>query len=365
MNPWLQEIEAALWEELGELLPAQAIKFERLVEAILERSRRYTSERDELSGKAPDPDADLAARALFFTMCDAPKISIPLRELAARGLMPNRPLKVADIGAGALAMTFGLLGEVSSAVDITAIDVDGEIMDVGLSALERTSRKDVRVRLEVARLSEIALPAGSFDFVMLGSVLNEGTLPAAKRLFEHGLGALRPDGALIVIEPALREQTRALHQLRDFVISEKLGHVFAPCTRQIAPCPALADERDWCHEDRPVQLTRRAAQLATRTGLRDSGLKFSYLVLRRDPTPLVETSGQRAWRVVSHSRKLKGKRECFACSDLGRIRMTLLKRNRSDSNREFERADRGDVILTDTQVSDMLSPRSIVERKRS
>ena len=85
----------------------------------------------------------------------------------------------------------------------------------------------------------------------------------------------------IVVEPALRETARDLHEVRDQVLGRGLGHVFAPCTRRAAPCPMLADPRDWCHEERPLDLPPRALALAINTGLRDGAMKFAYLVVRR------------------------------------------------------------------------------------
>ncbi|MDB4958277.1 MAG: Ribosomal small subunit Rsm22, partial [Myxococcales bacterium] len=144
--------------------------------------------------------------------------------------------------------------------------------------------------------------------------------------------------------------SRALHELRDAVLAGSHATVFAPCTRTSAPCPMLLDPNDWCHEDRAVQLPPRTAELARLTHLRDSGLKLSYLVLRRDARPLVPTAG--AWRIVSAPMPAKGKLELYGCSDAGRIPIRLLRRHRSDDNRVFERARRGDVLVTDAKPDD-------------
>jgi ribosomal protein RSM22 (predicted rRNA methylase) len=160
---------------------------------------------------------------------------------------------------------------------------------------------------------------------------------------QRALAALTDDGAVIIIEPALRDTSRALHAIRDAVIASAAGHVFAPCTRRTAPCPALADPDDWCHEDRPLELSPRTAELARRTGLRDSGMKLAYLVLRKQPLDLVE-AGEAAWRVVSAPRPAKGKLEVIGCSAHGRVPLRLLKRNRTSSNRALEHAERGDVV---------------------
>jgi ribosomal protein RSM22 (predicted rRNA methylase) len=330
--------EEALWSVVGDVaLPT-------LHRAIIERSRRYTSERDRLGARPTDPAADLAARALFFTLCDAPKIAIPLAELANRGLLPSRPLRIVDVGAGCGALSIGIAAFVKDrSLDFTLLDRDTDALAIGKRALARIApgANVVTRGLDLAR--DAALPPA--DFVVLGNVLNE--LPPAARLplITRALAAIADDGAVIIIEPALRETARALHELRDAVLAAQLAHVFAPCTRTIAPCPMLADERDWCHEDRAVTLPPRTAELARVTHLRDDGLKFSYLVLRRAPAPLVDAD--HAWRVVSAVHAPKGKVELDGCSDAGLVQLRLLRRHRSDANRAFERAVRGDVVIVD------------------
>src|SRR5262249_11114985 len=153
-------------------------------------------------------------------------------------------------------------------------------------------------------------------------------------------------------------------------------HVFAPCTRNGAPCPMLAHADDWCHEDRAVELPPRTAELARLTHLRDSGMKFSYLVLRHSALPLVDPVGRsvsgplhlgasHAWLVVSAPLGAKGKLEVFGCSAAGRVPLRLLKRNRSEANRAFEHARRGDVLVIEAPVSERVEvePDTLVERR--
>src|SRR4051812_2339070 len=94
---------AAARAVLGDTLATGA-----LAKAIVDRSQRYTSDRDRLAAPR-DPDGDLAARAAFFTIADAMKIALPLRELAAREALPTRTLRVTDVGAGCGAMSLGLV----------------------------------------------------------------------------------------------------------------------------------------------------------------------------------------------------------------------------------------------------------------
>ncbi|HEX3476180.1 MAG TPA: small ribosomal subunit Rsm22 family protein [Kofleriaceae bacterium] len=337
-------IHAATRAALGDAPLATA----PLTRAIVDRSRRYTSERGR---PAADRAADLAARAMFFTVADAMKIAIPLGELTGRGALPRaRPLRIVDLGAGCGAMSLGAIVALPPgvAVEITAIDRDAPALAIARAAVrELATRRGVAAAVAVRDDDLARAPVPAADLVVLGSVLNE--LPGDARLAAvlRALAAIGDDGAVIVIEPALRDTARALHELRDAVLAGGHGHVFAPCTRAIAPCPALADPDDWCHEDRALQLPPRTAELARLTHLRDGGMKFAYLVLRRHPLALVEQTEREggAWRVVSAPMPAKGKLEVIGCSARGRVPLRLLRRHRTPANRGIEVAERGDVLV--------------------
>lgn len=340
-------VEDALWDAARASLPRGVLVHKGLIPAVIARSEMYTTDREHLAAAGKKPGAaDLAARALFFGVADAAKISIPLGELERRGVLPSRDvLRIADVGAGAGAMTLGAIDFLGGRrVDVVAIDRDVAALELMRAAVANLSEAS-RVSCERRNVVGLSLDPGRFDLVLAGTVLNELDPAERHRLVRAMVAGLADGGAAIIVEPALRETSRALHEVRDRVIADGVGHVFAPCTQQTAPCPMLADERDWCHEDRPTQLPPRAARIAQVTGLRTGGLKFSYLVIRRQSDPLVAGDGP-ALRVVSQMRRSKGKRECFACGDGGRVELRLPKKNRSDANRAFERAKRGDVAVT-------------------
>jgi precorrin-6B methylase 2 len=343
-------VRAATRAALGDAPLATAA----LTAAIVDRSRRYTSERDR---PPDDRTGDLAARAVFFTIADAMKIAIPLGELHHRGALPAaRPLRIVDLGAGCGAMSLGAIATLPSgadlALDVVAIDRDGAALSIARTAVrDLAARRGATVTIATHDddITRTRLPPA--DLVVLGTVLNELAAAARVDLVERALAAIGDDGAVIIVEPALRDTSRALHELRDAILGAGRGHVFAPCTRTGAPCPALADPADWCHEDRALRLPRRTAELARLTHLRDGGMKFAYLVLRRQPLALVDAAAP-AWRVVSAPMPAKGKREIIGCSAAGRIPIRLLRRHRTATNRSFEDADRGDVLVIDAAAGD-------------
>ncbi|MBL4636757.1 MAG: methyltransferase, partial [Kofleriaceae bacterium] len=276
-----------------------------------------------------------------------------------RNLLPKaEKWRVLDLGAGVGAMGLGLLSFASEkvpglSVQIDAVDVDQDALTLyrdALAALDRDTLDlgDISIRIFRESTAKYTIEEGAYDLVVLGSVLNELSPNARNDLAERALAGVNPEGSLIVIEPALRETSRGLHEVRDSLLQSG-ATVFAPCTRTSSPCPALDDSRDWCHEDRAVVLPSRARQMSQTTGLRDGGLKFSYIVMRHSAEALVSApAGSAALRVVGQTQKSKGQKECFVCGELGRVRLRLLKRERSSENRVFEKCRRGDVLTIES-----------------
>ncbi len=355
-------VEDALWAAARERLPAELLGGPALTAAVIDRSRRYTSERERLAAAGGEraTAADLAARALFFTVADAAKLHLPLRELAGAGdaapvlpapagFLTGDVLRVLDVGAGCGAMTLGLCTFLAARpaaprLAVTLLDRDREALALAERAVTAVARAlGLAVAVEVRAVDVTApLPRGGFDLVVAGSVLNELTAPApvAAAMIE----VLAPAGVLIVVEPALRVTTRALHTARDALIAGGHAAVLAPCTRRAAPCPALAAATDWCHDHRPLRLPPRARQLAQITGLRDGDMKLAYLALCR---PAAAPAAPAALRVVDDPHATKGKLELTLCGAAGWIPARLLKRHRSATNRGLERAHRGDVLVVE------------------
>src|SRR5882724_10837024 len=131
-----------------------------LTAAIIDRSRRYTSERDR---PAADRTADLAARATFFTIADAMKIAVPLGELFHRGALPAaRPLRILDLGAGCGAMSLGAITALSALTAFTEITESTELRAGGAPQLDILMIDRDGLALAIARtaLRELAARRG-------------------------------------------------------------------------------------------------------------------------------------------------------------------------------------------------------------
>jgi ribosomal protein RSM22 (predicted rRNA methylase) len=352
----LTAARAVLAERLHARGLREATAADVLSAAVRRVSLAYRREEGSLAELMRDRDA-IDARLAFFLPRDLPKLLAPLRELAAAGVLPaGERVRVLDLGAGLGTSGFGaaayLLGHGHARhVQVDAVDVDAQALAVAeriARELATAHRFALEHRVAERPLEHVLRDAESprYDLIVLGLVLNEidGTDPAGAlaTLCER----LAPGGALIVLEPALRETSRALQRTRDAIASAgRAPYVFAPCLHA-RPCPLLERERDWCHERLPLPLPKDAAALARAAGLRDEDLTFSYLTLRNEPGSLASLGREAGvlYRVVGGPLVTKGKRELLVCgSDDARV-LRRLDRKASDANSAIDGARRGSVM---------------------
>jgi hypothetical protein len=177
--------------------------------------------------------------------------------------------------------------------------------------------------------------APKFNVWMMSFFLNElSETPAqiAEALVDGWEKHLEDEGLAILIEPALKLQSRRLLEVRREILAirDKRGldwlQVLLPCLGHQA-CGALANPEDWCHEEvmwwRPPYF-RRIDQLA---GLDRKTLPFSYLVIARSRRKRAEilpalagSDSNKNYRLVSPSHKEGKEQEFFVCGQEGKRR---------------------------------------------
>jgi ribosomal protein RSM22 (predicted rRNA methylase) len=336
-DAWLDALAAVAEESRLELPPG---KLAEQVRALSEAYNTGDFEKSRTRGA-------LSARLFFSFPRDVPKMACAARELADAGLLripSDQALSVLDVGAGLGASTWGLARLLAQrgakgVIESAMLDEDTSALAIARAIVRTHPREgDVEVRVvDDARRR--------YDVVLVGQSLGEIDADETKQVafLTKLLDRVEPDGSLIVVEPALRDRTRRLHRVRDALAARGVT-IFAPCLHQ-EPCPMLARESDWCHEDVAIDLPPRVAAIARAAGLRWQGLTFSYLVLRRDGATLRGAiDAPVALRIVSAPNDTKGKRELFLCGD-GRIRRVFrLDRDDKKSDRTWSNAARGDVL---------------------
>ncbi|HEY0707711.1 MAG TPA: small ribosomal subunit Rsm22 family protein [Polyangia bacterium] len=263
--------------------------------------------------------AEYAAEIAPRTEAAIAKILAPLRaELAG-------VRTVLDLGAGTGAAGRAVRAALPGVDRLVSVDQVAATAGVIVADL----RREVRPRgLE-----------GRFDLVVAAHVLNEmgksmtvQQRAAAVFAWAHELSA--DGGHLLLVEPALRETSRDLLAVRDRLLDAGF-FVVAPCFWQ-GPCPALARDRDWCHDSAPWPEGHQPA-----AGPR-SRVDFSYLLLRRAGE---RPQDRRVFRVVSDPMVEKGKLRLFGCGPAGRHPLVRLDREATDDNADFAEAARGDVLV--------------------
>jgi hypothetical protein len=171
---------------------------------------------------------------------------------------------------------------------------------------------------------------GQFDLVVAAHVLNELPLPPTDRaalVASWCEQLLAPGGTCLLLEPALRETSRALLEVRDLLVARGL-FVVAPCLWQ-GPCPALARPRDWCHDAAPPIAAGR------------SRVDFSYLAVRPTGHPATDPG---LYRIVSDPLPDKGRLRLYGCGPAGRTALVRLTRDRTPANAPLDQATRGDIV---------------------
>ena len=306
----------------------------------------------------------------YYLPVNLPKIRVPLAEWLRRdrGRVAGTSLRCIDLGSGPGSALLGLAdfvrelpaGERPRRLEMVALDQSFESLRDAERLVQRLAeRTSIAIDFQPLRLDlvsdrselfALAAAGGRFDVVIAANVICEivresadaeqGLDRAARLVSAAAGGLLAPRGAILVIEPGLRETARALHRLRDRWLASTALHVQAPCLHE-APCPALVTDRDWCIADLAWDPPMIVAELDRRTGLRKGSLKFAYLLLTGESGPPLPTT---TWRVVSDVLDLKGERRVYLCADGRWIVLGQLKRDVGAAGQTFAALRRGDLV---------------------
>jgi small ribosomal subunit Rsm22 len=262
-----------------------------------------------------------------------------LAELYGPGVAP--PARALDLGAGTGAAGAALRTRFGGALELVSVD---RVQGPGIIAADLQR--------------ELPGGLGRFELIVAAHLLGELFLaePAgrrlealARRVLTWSRELLADGGLVVLVEPALRETSRALLGVRDRLLASGLS-VIAPCF-WTGPCPALARERDWCHDAAPVPSAPR--------------VDFSYLALRAAALPPPPST---AIRVVSDRLVEKGRLKIFGCGPSGRHAFVRLDRAASAANAAFDQLERGDVAaIGDARAATdgvRLAEESVVTRLR-
>jgi SAM-dependent methyltransferase len=318
-------------------------------------SHGLTRERELAGAKYMDDPALLGAYLLFYWPVSYAQSRSLLSEL------PTRPRALLDLGSGPGPLAFA--GIDAGASETIAADRSKPALELARQ-LAIASSESLGTR---EWSPERPLPEGKFDVITMGHVLNElfdGDIQKRAELVEKVLERVKPGGSLVVMEPALRDTSRALLQVRDVLVARGYA-VRAPCLFRGA-CPALVKPSDWCHAERQWRMPALTETLARTAGLHKESLKMSYLVLAPKGEAWAEPPPGRVLRIVSEALEGKGRQRFMGCGPEGRIGLAMQDKHRNPGNEKFFHLNRGEVIRIGGEVEAKgdgagLSDRSTVE----
>ena len=339
--------------------------FEDLCDNVIDLSRMFTRRRDELERNYLLEGRLLQAYLAYFFPVNLAKVQALLDELpndSADGQPTTRPFRVLDVGGGPGTGALAALDWVRQkavqkrALEAVVVDHAGPALKqaealwrayTGAAGIVNARLRCIRA--DVERPSWLAsLPPSPYDVIIVANTLNELFLQSPDPTERRGkligmlLERLHPTGALIIMEPALRDVARNLHAVRDAVVAQRNCTVYSPCLHEDS-CPALFKVEDWCHEERPWRPPPWIVAIDEVVGFIKDALKFSYVILRRDGRTIVPRDAA-AFRVVSELRVMKGDIRAWLCSEQGRSDIGRLDRDRSDVNQGLDAWHRGAIV---------------------
>jgi ribosomal protein RSM22 (predicted rRNA methylase) len=373
MQPFNEKKPASLSSEILKVLakvsPERNLRGDVLAQAVVKLSRLFTTDRPSLPPRYLDDPAHAAAYLSYFLPVNLSKVQVLLDELPndISQETPDRPMAVLDLGCGPGTGALALLDwmwhrspDRAKSLSVLASDASHEslqdakrlweaycnevgIPNAGLRCVEGNLEHPLK-----GDLGKQIVRGGPCDLIIMANCLNESFATTANPPAERAavvaqlLPFLAPHGTIMIVEPALRQTARALHQLRDRLLKQGLCTVYSPCLHEGA-CPALDHPDDWCHEERPWQTPPAIAALDREVGFIKDALKFSYLLLRTDGRTIVTRSPQ-TFRVVSELRELKGEKRAWLCNETGRPEVGRLDRKASSHNAALDSWHRGAIV---------------------
>jgi ribosomal protein RSM22 (predicted rRNA methylase) len=353
---------------MSTLLKLSNDELRSLAADVTRLSTLLTRERERLPAAYLGEARLRKAYLAYFLPSYITKIHAPLKELARHPENPlqKEKLRVLDIGSGPGSALLGVMEffehqEKRPWLELTALDQVAEnLKEAEKLFLETRERFGISASFRAIQSGSEGferLVRGSFEVIILSNVLNELYHQDEKRIAKRvdmlkNLMArhLADGGSCIVIEPALRETSREMLEVRDGLLDQGI-HIYAPCLFG-GKCPALVNPKDWCHEDIPWDPPALVKELDALTGLRKDSLKFSYLVLRKDKRSLLDGRPEHAFRVVSEPLISKGKREYFLCGEQGRRLVTRQDKDHTPGNECFATLKRGDLVCFDGLIDE-------------
>lgn len=337
------------------------------------------AEKDQSSGLEPywkgssNPQHFRLAYFLYFMPSNLYRVAAVWSELERLGFRWNcSSFNAIEFGAGPASGACGIAaGERYAPLGLpkvgtwALIEQDKSILNLGVEWAETYFPKlgfdhwNIRPFHRKIDPSKEFLPraAPKFNLWLMSYYLNETTVDPkelAVLLIKTWDRHLEDEGLVILVEPAMKLQSRRLLELRAALLNEIKNSeidwlkILLPCLGH-QTCGALANPEDWCHEDvswwRPPYF-RAIDKIA---GLDRKSLPFSYLVIakskksREDLLPALKPSADtERYRLVSPAHSVARDEDFYLCGQDGKHKARYRP---TKAEREADPLGRGDILV--------------------
>ncbi|MCP4503243.1 MAG: hypothetical protein GY822_25175 [Deltaproteobacteria bacterium] len=246
------------------------------------------------------------------------------------------PANAVDIGAGTGAASL-LLAKLG-VPQLLLADKDANSLHLAERLLASFS-PETKVRTLLRDLQSERLPKGewavaSFSF---SELLREDKPESDEELarFSRWIELAQVSERLIIVDAGDKLRSRRLMRLRAHAIEEGL-FALAPCLHQEA-CPALSNERDWCHLRISMNLPAELSEFAHRVGRVQDKSSIGTLVLSKQ----VRKQNRQQLRVLGAPQKEKGRTRVDVCGQEG-VRTLQVPKRHKVTTREVRKMLPGD-----------------------
>ncbi len=214
-----------------------------------------------------------------------------LMDMAQDGLLKRR-LRVLDAGSGPGSVSLAVIDFYrrldNCAVDLFALEKYEENSEAYVNLVPAFAAAPDRFKIEKpirADLTEKPALPDNLDLIVFSNVLNEIDLDAEKKaeIVMHCVKSLAPDGNLVIIEPADKDNSTALRLLVSALMDKELG-VYSPCSFIWGSRCKLGE--CWSFEEKehiaPTALMAKVAGTEEAYKFMNTDIKYSHVILRKD-----------------------------------------------------------------------------------
>ncbi|MEZ4471978.1 MAG: small ribosomal subunit Rsm22 family protein [bacterium] len=327
----------------------------RITRGVLALKAGLTADRAAFLRRRYLADAALReAYATYYLCANLPKLFPILDRLADHLPAQMRVLELgAGPGTGVAAVGLWARGRGRMVQHHATDAVPGNVTDALALAAELGLDGVTAATHDLAQ----GLPATApVDVALFMNVVNELPPAGDARLVAELPGVLAPGGMVLVVEPAERQASRRALALRDRLVAAGWS-IRAPCTHA-APCPALAAEDDWCHDEWAFERPAFMAAVDAKVGTRRQVLKATWFAA----TPASVVHAADLARVVSARRDEKGRSRVRICQHGALSWIERQHRDASDANADFGDASRFDLLRLAGEGTRRIGPADACER---